>query len=244
MQSLKADSRGAFVGVLALAMVTVFMVQMSRAEGASSSITPDKALTMLKDGNARFAAGKSSQPNTDSKRLIDTAKNGQHPFATVIACSDSRVPVEILFDRGVGDIFTIRVAGNVVDVDEAGSIEYGVGHLGTPVLVVLGHTGCGAVTAVATDAEVHGNIPALVDNIGPAVEKAKSEHPDLKGKDLVPAAVKTNVWQAIEDLFKKSEEARHLVKDKKLKVVGAVYHLSDGKVEWLGEHPGQKDLIH
>ena len=163
---------------------------------------PDQALQRLEQGNARFVAGESTHENTGADRMAETAKNGQHPFATVITCSDSRVPVARVFDQGIGDLFVIRVAGNVSDVDEVGSIEYGVDHLGTPVMVVLGHTNCGAVTAVVTNAELHGSIPPLVDNIKPAVEQARKNHPHLQGKALVPEAVKANVWQSIDDLFK------------------------------------------
>ena len=165
------------------------------------AITPDNALKLLKEGNARYLAGKSTHLKIDATRMEDTTKHGQHPFATVIGCSDSREPIELIFDQGVGDIFVIRVAGNVCDVDEIGSIEYGIDHLKTPLMVVLGHTHCGAVTAVVTKAEVHGSIPSLIDNIHPAVAKAKKNNPKLTGNALIKAAVEANVWQSIEDLF-------------------------------------------
>ncbi|MCA9730151.1 MAG: carbonic anhydrase, partial [Candidatus Eisenbacteria bacterium] len=141
-------------------------------------MTPDQALEALKAGNDRFVTGTSLFPHLDRKRRYETAK-GQTPFVTVIGCSDSRVPIEALFDQGIGDVFVIRVAGNVCDTDEIGSIEYGVDHLGTPLMVVLGHESCGAVTAVVKDAEIHGSIPKLVDNIGPAVATARKFHPSL-----------------------------------------------------------------
>lgn len=207
----------------------------------------DEALTMLKEGNKRFVAGISDKsarqyPHLDADRIMET-KTGQHPYATVIACSDSRVPVEHVFDAGIGDIFVIRVAGNVCDTDEIGSIEYGIGHVHTPVLVVLGHTSCGAVTAVVEGAEVSGSIPPLVDNIKPAVERTRAAHPDLTGSDLVNQAVISNVWQGIEDLLKRSPEARHLVEKDLLTIQGAVYHIESGKIEWLGEHPHQSDFL-
>jgi carbonic anhydrase len=208
-----------------------------------SDLTADEAIALLTEGNERYAAGEQQYPNQDRSRRNLTTSKGQHPFATVIACSDSRVPVETLFDRGIGDIFVIRVAGNVIDTDEAGSIEYGVDHLATPVFVVLGHTHCGAVTAVVSNAALHGNIPPLVDNIVPAVLKAKDEHPALKGDALVEEAVKYNIWQAISDLFQKSSITVKRVKYGKLKVIGAVYDIETGKVSWLGEHPNQKNLL-
>jgi carbonic anhydrase len=201
------------------------------------------AFEKLQAGNERFFAGNSVHPRLDDGVRYNTSTEGQKPFATIMACSDSRVPVEILFDQGIGDLFVIKVAGNVSDVDEIGSIEYGVAHLGTPLMVVLGHSSCGAVTAVTMKDHVHGNIPALVDNIEPAVRKAKSKYSHLKGKEVVPYAIEENVWQSISDLFHFSKDARELVKTGKLAVVGAVYDIESGKVRWLGEHPQQAELI-
>lgn len=229
----------------ALTAVMALMASVSAWASAPSSElpSPDKASSRLKAGNARFAAGKATHPRSGAARRKETADKGQHPFATVITCSDSRVPVELLFDQGVGDVFVIRVAGNVCDTDEVGSIEYGVDHLGTPIMVVLGHTHCGAVTAVVTKAKLHGSIPPLVDNIAPAVKAARKQHPKLHGKALVPEAVKANVWQSIDDLFKTSPATRKRVKAGTLKVVGAVYDIRTGKVQWLGKHPGQGRLL-
>ncbi|MBE0665669.1 MAG: carbonic anhydrase, partial [Candidatus Aminicenantes bacterium] len=122
----------------------------SESTARSQKTTPDKAIAILKEGNVRFVSGKATHPHTGAERLAQAGKESQadHAYATVISCSDSRVPVELLFDAGIMDIFVVRVAGNVMDVDEAGSIEYGLVHVNTPVLVVLGHTQCGAVTAV------------------------------------------------------------------------------------------------
>lgn len=229
----------------AVLLVAAFLLTFSsvRAANDAPSITPDQAFTALKEGNQRFVDAKTTGPRRDAARRTDTVKNGQHPIATVIACSDSREPVEILFDQGIGDLFVVRVAGNVANTDEIGSAEYGTGHLNSSILVVLGHTGCGAVTAVATHAEVHGSIPALVAPIVPAVEKAQKANPELKGKDLVPAAIEANVFQSMEDLLKRSEIVSKLVVDGKLRVEGAVYDLDTGKIKWLGAHPQQKALV-
>lgn len=205
--------------------------------------TPDDVLDLLKQGNERFVKGEQKFENLDKARLHETSEHGQHPYATIIGCSDSRVPIEHVFDAGIGEIFVIRVAGNVVNTDEAGSIEYGVEHLHTPVLVVLGHSSCGAVTAVAKNAEVHGNIPKLVENIKPAVAKAHEHHGDEFSDELLADAIKNNAFQSIADLFKASHVTAELVKENKLKVVAAIYHLNTGKVEWLGEHPNQNNLI-
>lgn len=195
----------------------------------------DAAVVLLKEGNIRFAADHSIHPNATSARRAGTAKDGQEPLVTVLSCADSRVPVERVFDRGVGEIFSIRVAGNVADTDEIATIEYGVGHLHTPVLVVLGHTQCGAVTAMAKGAELHGLLPALLDNIKPAVDRAREKF--IEEHELIPEAIRENVWQAIADTVRRSSVVREQIQKKALHVLGAVYNIETGKVEWLGEHP-------
>jgi len=212
------------------------------AAGKAEKPSPAAALAKLKDGNQRFVHGAATRPNCDPKRLAQAGSENQadHAYATVISCSDSRLPVETIFDAGVMDIFVVRVAGNVVDTDEAGSIEYGLAHVNTPVLVVLGHTQCGAVTAVTHAVHGHGhplerNIPALVDNIEPAVKRAIAANPKLEGDKVIPAAIEENVWQGIEDLFMTSPATRDLVKTGKVKVVGAIYEVGTGEVNWLPE---------
>ena len=140
------------------------------------------------------------------------------------------------------DIFVIRVAGNVCDTDELGSIEYGLAHVNTPVLVVLGHTQCGAVTAVTHELQGHGhklekNIPPLVDNIVPAVKRAMHTHSSLQGDENIPFAIKENVWQGIRDIFENSPDSLRIIKEGKAKVVGAIYDVATGKVEFLPDEP-------
>ncbi len=221
---------------------------MASASKASKP-SPDEAIAMLKAGNERFVTGKATHPHTDSARLALAGKEnqGDHAYATLITCSDSRVPVELLFDAGIMDTFVIRVAGNVLDVDEIGSVEYGLAHVNTPVFVVLGHTQCGAVTAVTNAVQGHGhalerNIPPLVDNIQPAVKKAIANHPDAQGKDVIPYAIEENVYQGIEDLFTESPVSRDLVKSGKVKVVGAIYDVGTGKINWLPEEKSTEIL--
>ena len=204
--------------------------------------TADEVLAALKAGNARFVAGTPQNPHTGIDRVVETS-TGQTPMVTILGCSDSRVPLERVFDQGVGDIFVVRVAGNVADTDEIGSVEYGTGHLHTPLMVVLGHTKCGAVHAVATGAVVHGSIPTLVDNIVPAVERARHAHPGVADKDIVPFAVRENVLESIASTLSHSEEIRNLVREGKLRVVGAVYDIDTGAVDWMGEHPEQSALL-
>lgn len=229
--------------LLPLIALTLLLPFSAFAETETPAITSAEAMQKLENGNQRFLEGKKVSLDIDEARRKETAQKGQHPFATVITCSDSRLPVEIIFGQGIGDIFVIRVAGNVCNVDEAASAEYAADHLGTPVLVVLGHSKCGAVTAVAKGADLHGNLPALVRGIFPAVETAKKTHPGAEGDALVTAAIEANVWQSIEDLLKKSPIVAKRVRDEKLKIVGAVYDIEDGRVHWLGEHPNQAGLI-
>lgn len=205
--------------------------------------SPDEAMKLLVAGNARFVANGAEHPHTDQNRRCDTFNNGQNPFAVLLSCADSRAPVELLFDQGIGDLFVIRVAGNVADTDEIGTIEYGVGHLHSPLVVVMGHTACGAVKAVVGNAKVGPNIAKLVDNIVPAAQQVKTSLPGLSGDALVQAVVDANVMRSIRDLFTNSEEVRHLAGAGKIKVVGAVYDLHNGTVRWLGEHPQQSQLL-
>ncbi len=229
--------------VLSIIFAVLFNFLLTGAEKNSvKKPTPDKVLKMLEEGNKRFYTGKSTFPHVSASRLkqAGSENQGDHAYATVISCSDSRVPVELIFDAGVMDIFVIRVAGNVCDSDEVGSIEYGLAHVHTPVLVVLGHTQCGAVTAVTKVVEGHKckfekNIPGLVDNIIPAVKRAGKLHKGMKGKELIPHAIVENVWQGVNDLFMKSPVTRALVKKGKVKVVGAIYDVATGKVKWLPE---------
>ena len=219
-------------------------VSLTGAAGKGTDLMAGDALKMLMEGNGRYVAGKATHPRQDLKRRQATATQGQKPFAAVLSCADSRAPVEVVFDQGVGDIFVVRVAGNVAGVDEMASLEYGAEHLHIPLLVVLGHTKCGAVTAVVEKAQVHGHLPALAEKIKPAVEKVSPEKLDKsKGETMVDAAIKANVWQAAEDLLKKSDIIRDLAKKGKVKVVGALYEIDTGRVVWMGPHPGQAQFL-
>lgn len=214
----------------------------AKAEAAPAP-SPDEALKMLIEGNERYTSSLLEHPRGDALRRCDTFTNGQHPFAAILSCADSRAPVEMLFDQGIGDLFVVRVAGNVADTDEIGTIEYGAGHLHTPLILVMGHTKCGAVTAVAGGAKVSPNIAKLVDNIVPAVATARKNLPGAKGDTLLQAAIDANVMQSISDMLGNSEEIRELVEAGKVKIVGAVYDIHTGSVRWLGEHPRQHELL-
>lgn len=213
------------------------------AAAPPGTVTPGQAHDLLKKGHARYLSDTTTRPVSWADRRADTVSGGQHPFVTVLSCADSRVPVETIFDQGIGDVFVIRVAGNVADTDEIGTIEYGVGHLKTPLLVVMGHSKCGAVTAVVDGAQVHGSIPALVDNIAPAAAETRSLHPNLTGAALVERAIDANVMQSMKDVLSRSEEVRELVQNGSLQVIGGVYDLQSGQVRWLGQHPDQSQII-
>lgn len=224
---------------------TVAPVKQTVDGEAADAAAPnaEQALTLLKEGNARWTGGAPINPNTSSQRRALLAEQGQKPFVTVLTCADSRLPVERLFDRGVGDVFVVRVAGNISGDSETGTIEYGLGHLKTPLLVVMGHSKCGAVAAAVSGAELHGKVAQLVANIQPAVERARRNNPGADARELAIAAVKENVWQSVFDLLKTSTEVREMVKTGKVRVVGAVCDVATGKVEFMGEHPWQAELM-
>jgi carbonic anhydrase len=191
------------------------------------------SMGLLKRGNERFEEMKMTYPNQSAARRDAVASEGQKPFATVLSCSDSRVPVELIFDRGIGDIFVIRVAGNVaMNPDVIGSAEYAVEHLGTPLIVVLGHTECGAVKAAISGHPLEGSVRQIQMKIEPVAAQVKKEHPELKGDELTTAVVKANVVQVKQDLLASSQKIESLVAAGKLKIATAVYDLKTGMVEW------------
>lgn len=191
-----------------------------------------EALAALLAGNKRFTEGKTKQLHVTPKDLIELEK-GQHPFATIIGCSDSRVPIELVFDQGLGDLFVIRLAGNIVDTDVEGSLEYAVYHLQTRLVVVLGHEGCGAVTAAMAAREERNKEPigiqTLVQRIGPALKGIDKKLP--KAKQL-HQAVEANVQNSVKEIL---AFPGHLKAHKagKFDIVGAVYELHTGKVRIL-----------
>lgn len=221
----------------------------SDIESVDGPVSAETALKLLREGNERWVSGSPSNPSTAQARRRATAEGGQHPIATILTCADSRLPVERLFDRGVGELFVLRVAGNVVGTNEAGTIEYGATHLDVPLLVVMGHTKCGAVAAAAATSAGGGhdappNIAALIDNIRPAVARARKAEPEADDAAIAATAVRENVWQSVFDLIRSSGPVRGALREGRLTIVGAVCDVATGKVEWLGEHPWQDELVH
>lgn len=200
------------------------------------AISAREALALLKEGNARFVCSQTEGPNRAKEQRRLTASQGQRPFVTIISCSDSRVPLSVIFDRGIGDIFTVRVAGNVCGPSEIGSTEYAVEHLKTPLVVILGHTKCGAITAVANGDEVSGYLLDLAKRIIPAVEKARNEAHDLTGDELLTECAIQNVKCQMESLVRDSDAIRRFLKAGTVELIGALYDVEHGDVTWLGGH--------
>ena len=191
--------------------------------------SPDVAKQLLIEGNGRFIAGKPLSKDLSSTKRIDLMKNGQHPFAVIVCCSDSRVPPELLFDQALGDLFVIRVAGNVITPVELGSVEYAVEHLKAPLVVVLGHEECGAVTAAVQGGETHGSIAAITNIIKPAVDEAKAM--GLTGKDLIEKSADFNTKNALMAISE-SAMIQEEVHSKNVGILSAKYDLDEGVLKF------------
>lgn len=189
-----------------------------------------EAISRLKDGNARYTNGNQQHPRQSTKERAELTKS-QHPFAIVVGCADSRVPPEIVFDQGLGDLFVVRVAGNVIDDHSLGSIEYAVDHLAVRLIVVLGHQSCGAVKAaketIAAKSQAPGHIQSLVTAIRPAVEATV--------RDDLETTVKANVKDVVQALRSSTPVLKSKVDSGELRVVGAYYSLDTGAVTFLEE---------
>jgi len=217
------------VGIVALLLLSLSILGIGQKD--EEKVTADSALAELKSGNAHHVEHRYQHPHATVNRRRQLA-SGQNPHAEILSCSDSRVPPELIFDVGLGDLFVVRVAGNVVANTELGSLEYGAEHLHIPLLVVLGHQHCGAVTAAVEGGEAGGHINALVNLLVPAVQKSRG----LPG-DAVENAVKANVEMVVKQLRTSTPILSHLASQGKLRVVGAVYSLDTGKVTWLPDSP-------
>ena len=209
------------VGVLSIVTARALM-----AADSEPSMPADQALKLLLEGNQRFIAGKMEHPNQSPARRDEVAK-GQHPFASVLACADSRTAPEIVFDRGLGDLFTVRVAGNVADKVVIESLDYSVKHLGVRLVMVLGHMRCGAVIAAVDGHDAPGDVGPMLSELRPAVAASKG----MPG-DPVLNAVRENVILIVEKLST-SAELSAMVKSGELKIVGGVYDLSTGTIDML-----------
>jgi len=213
-------------GFLVVALVSLPLFGAGE-EAHHAGPTPAVALRELTKGNGRYAVHHPIHPHQDVKTQKQIAK-AQHPFAAVLSCADSRVAPEVIFDEGLGDLFVVRVAGNIVDDAVQGSLEYAVEHLGVPMIVVLGHTRCGAVDATIKGGEPNTHIESLVRAIRPAVEAAGHQ----KG-DLLDNAVRENVRLAVKQLRESQPILAKMLAEKRVEIIGAVYDLDKGTVEYL-----------
>ncbi len=195
---------------------------------AQQKVIPSEALHKLKEGNQRFVSGNSIKPRQDFNRIKEVS-TGQNPFAIIVGCSDSRVPNEIIFDQGLGDLFIVRTAGQVSTYASWGSIEFAEELLGSKLIVVLGHTKCGAVNAAVTLPEVPGHIITLINAIKPAVERAKQKD----ATHLLDTSIRENIIMQVEQLKALEPVLAKRVREKSIMIVGALYDLDSGKVEFF-----------
>ncbi|MFN4033196.1 MAG: carbonic anhydrase [Fimbriimonadales bacterium] len=187
----------------------------------------------LQYGNKLFANGKLALPPVDEMTRYQLQTEGQKPFAVVVSCADSRVPPELIFNQGLGDLFVVRTTGHVVSVESLASIEYAVGHLKTPLIVVLGHSHCAAVQATLSDKPLAGHLPQITAHIEPVVRRLRETHPHLKGDALLERVIREHVIHTIQVIRERSAIVRELHDEGKVQFAGGVYDLRTGVVEWL-----------
>lgn len=236
--------RNSFMGVcgVALGLVVLATGLAFSSSVSEKNVPPDEALQKLMDGNKHFVENNLTNAVKSDAAARASLANSQKPYAIILSCSDSRVPPEIIFDKGLGEIFVIRVAGNIPDPIVLGSIEYAAEHLGTTLIMVLGHERCGAVTATV-DAKGQStgskNIDAIVQEIEPSVTLATKDCPACKDEtdcaatrksEFVNCAIDNNAKIVAANLVKNSEILQHLAEEKKIKIFAARYDLDDGRV--------------
>jgi carbonic anhydrase len=244
------------IAVLVLTAGILSGIQIARAadpaHAAQSIIPPSEAISRLKEGNGRYTSGNPQHPHesreertqmaakshenlgmsaADAAKRREELANSQHPFAVVLGCADSRVPPEIVFDQGLGDLFAVRVAGNVIDNHALGSIEYAVDHLSVRLIVVLGHQRCGAVLAAKETIAAKGRAPAHIQSLVTAIEPAV----EATAKDDLEATVRANVKNVVQALRSSTPVLKAKVDSGELRVVGAYYSLDTGSVTFLDE---------
>lgn len=207
---------------------------VTQTKETQAALNPQSALALLKEGNARFVEKK--MENRDFLEQVRQTASGQYPFATILGCIDSRVSAELIFDQGVGDIFSARVAGNIVNEDILGSMEFACKLAGTKVIVVLGHTACGAVKGACDDAKM-GNLTELLSKIRPAVEAVSepsdSEMRNSNNIDFVNNVATKNVAMTIDNIRSQSPVLKEMEDNGEIAIVGAMYDISDGKVHFM-----------
>jgi len=206
----------------------------TQTKETQSALSPQGALQLLKKGNERFVSKKMT--DRDLMHQVKETATGQYPFATILSCIDSRVSAELVFDQGIGDIFSARVAGNIVNADLLGSMEFACKLAGTKIIVVLGHTACGAVKGACDDARL-GNLTLLLSRIRGAVDAVQEprnpEERTSKNSVFVDSVAKKNVAMTIENIRNQSPVLRDLEDIGEIAIVGAMYDIANGKVQWM-----------
>jgi carbonic anhydrase len=200
-------------------------------------MTAGEALARLREGNERFAAGTPLTADRLSHARRSELLASQEPFAIMLGCSDSRVPAELVFDQGLGDLFVIRVAGNIVAPSQVGSVEFAAARFGTPLAVVLGHSGCGAVTATLEDLRAPGeqsrNLRSIVDRVARSIQGALDGPPAAVTEELLERAIRANIRASVEQLRHASPVLQEMIQNGRLEIVGAEYSLKTGLVDFL-----------
>ncbi len=206
----------------------------TQTKETQAAMTADSAIEMLKEGNKRFVEGDMAARDLNAQ-VVQTSSVGQFPFAVVLSCIDSRVPAEKVFDQGIGDIFSARVAGNVASGDVLGSMEFACKLAGSKLVVILGHTRCGAVKGACSGAEL-GHLTGLLSKITSAVDDAKAQGHSMDSPidaEVIKIVSTINVHDTIQDVRNQSVVLNDMEKNGEIKIVGAMYHVEDGHVEWL-----------
>jgi carbonic anhydrase len=205
---------------------------VTQSAESQKAMTPDKAVKMLKEGNSRFVSEKTI--DRDLLKQVDMTAKGQYPFAAVVSCIDSRIPTEIVFDQGVGDIFNARVAGNFVNVDILGSLEFAAKAAGAKAIVVMGHTECGAVKGACDNVEM-GNLTPMLANIHPAIKAVKdvSGERNSSNADYVQKVADLNVELTIDKIKSDSDILNEMYENGEIAIVGAMYDVHTGKVSFM-----------
>ncbi|HEV7347681.1 carbonic anhydrase family protein [Telluribacter sp.] len=196
------------------------------------SITPASALNLLKEGNERFVNNRKA--DRDLLQQADETSNGQYPFAVILSCIDSRTSAELIFDQGIGDIFSVRIAGNIINEDILGSMEFGCKVAGSKIIVVLGHTKCGAVKGACDQVEM-GNLTALLTKIRPAVEEEQTtrENRNSKNGEFVEKVSQINVKRTVEAIQQRSPVLKEMIEKGEISIVGGMHDISTGIVTFF-----------
>jgi carbonic anhydrase len=233
--------RGVLTSALRITSLAMIGTPLLALPGVSSAaalskekrdqLTPDQVIDMLKQGNERFRAGETSPHNYLAQKRATVA--GQYPAAVILSCIDSRAPAEIILDSGIGDTFSARIAGNIANDDLLGSLEFACALAGAKVVLVMGHTGCGAVKGSIDGAQL-GNLTGLLDKIKPAVEATRYDgERTSKNAEFVDKVAETNVRLTVGEIRRRSEVLAALEQDRKIALVGSMYHLVGGRVDFF-----------